>query len=234
MRMTTTAGASAPPSRFTGADVSIGLIVLGILCLALFPVELHRAFGLPAHPLILHVPVVLVPILGLTLLFAALRPHFFERNALAIGAFTVITLAATILTAGAGEAFRSDRGGGPPDEAQRLSEHAESGDWLRLVMLGVAALVLFAVALTQARAGNRLGFLSGLASSRGVRLALRGLFVAGAVIAIFFVIRTGHLGAQVTWERDSEGGPRSGFNPPGGGAPNRGDPDGDQASPGGP
>jgi hypothetical protein len=212
---TTTAGSPARQARFTGADGAIALMVLGILCLALIPVEIHRAFGLPAHPLILHVPVVLVPILGLTLIFAAIRPSFFDRHALGIGAFTVITLAATILTVGAGEAFREDRGGGPPDEMQRLHEHADSGETLRLVMLGVAALVLLAVALSQAREGNRLGWLSGLASSRGVRLALRGLIAVGAVVAIFFVIRTGHLGAQLTWERDSGGGAQPGLAPPG-------------------
>jgi hypothetical protein len=207
-----TAPRSTPASGPSGADLALGLGVLGVLCLALIPVEIHRAFGLPAHPLILHVPVVLVPILGLTLLVAAIRPPFFERYALAIGALTVVTLAATILTVGAGEAFRSDRPMEGGNEAQRLHEHAESGETLRLVMIGLAAVVLIAVLLSQSRSGSRLGFLSGLAGSSGIRPALRGLFVVGAAAAIFFVIRTGHLGAQLTWERDGGGGPPPGFN----------------------
>jgi hypothetical protein len=32
-----------------------------------------------------------------------------------------------------------------------------------------------------------------------VWIALRALFVIGAVVAGFFVIRTGHLGAKLTW-----------------------------------
>jgi hypothetical protein len=198
--------------------MALGLGVLGMLCLALIPVEIHRAFGLPAHPLLLHIPVVLIPILGLALLLAAIRPSFFERYALAIGALTIVSLAATILTVGAGKAFRSDREMQRADEAQRLHEHAQSGETLRLVMVALAAVVLVAVLLSQAEKGSRLGFLSGLRESNGIRLALRGLFVIGAAAAIFFVIRTGHLGAQITWERDGGGRPPPGFNggrPPG-------------------
>jgi hypothetical protein len=211
-----TAASPAPATRPSGADIALGLGFLGALCLALIPVKIHRAFGLPAHPLLLHIPVILVPILGLTLLLAAIRPSFFQRYALAIGALTVVTLAATILTVGAGKAFESDRGLEGGADAHRLQEHADSGETLRLVMVALAAVVLFAVLLSQAQPGSRLGFLSGLASSSGIRLALRGLFVIGAAAAIFFVIRTGHLGAQLTWERGG-GGPRPGFDggPPG-------------------
>jgi hypothetical protein len=206
-----TTGASA--RRPDGADVALGLGVLGALCLALIPVEIHRAFGLPAHPLILHVPVILVPILGLILLVAAARPALFQRYALAIGGLTVVTLASTILTVGAGKAFRTDRANFT--EGHRLSEHAQSGETLRLVMVLLGAVVLFAVLLSQAHEGSRLGFLSGVAASPGVRVALRALFVIGAVAAIFFVIRTGHLGAQLTWQRGGGGGrPPPGFNGP--------------------
>ena len=209
--MATTTAAASPSRRPDGADLALGLGALGFISLALIPVRIHRAFGLPAHPLILHVPVILVPLLGVTLLAAAARPSLFQRHAIAIGAFTVLTLASTILTVGAGQAFRDDRANFR--EAHRLNEHAQSGETLRLVMILVAAVVLAAVLLSQARPGSRLGFLSPLAGSRGVRLALRALFAIGAVAAIFFAIRTGHLGAQLTWQRD-EGRPPPGFRPP--------------------
>ncbi|MEA2432363.1 MAG: hypothetical protein QOI19_2836 [Thermoleophilaceae bacterium] len=208
---TTTAAPSTPARRPDGADLALGLGALGFLSLALIPVEIHRAFGLPAHPLLLHVPVVLVPVLGLALLLAAARPAFFQRYALAIGAFTVVTLASTILTVGAGKAFRDERANF--DVGHRLSEHAQSGETLRIVMILLAAVVLSAVLLSQARPGSRLGFLSSLASSRALSIALRALFVIGSVAAIFFVIRTGHLGAQITWHRDG-GPPPPGFRPP--------------------
>jgi hypothetical protein len=157
---------------------------------------------------------VLVPLLGLVLLACAVRPGLFDRNALAIGAFTVVTLAATVLTVGAGDAFRSDRAGrGPPnaDDAHRLSEHAQSGETLRLVMIVVAAIVLFAVLLSRSEPGSRLARLTPLASHGTLRGALRVLFAVAAIVATFFVIRTGHLGAQLTWHGGERGGP-----PPGG------------------
>jgi hypothetical protein len=198
-----------------GADAASLLALLGVLSLALIPVRLHRAFDLPLHPLLLHVPVILVPILALGLLLAAARFSFFERHALGFGLLTVVSLASTILTVGAGQAFRADRGGGPGDEARRLNEHAESGETLRIVMILVAALVLFAVALTQAEDGSRLARLRGLARSPRLRVAIRALFAIGAVVAAFFVIRTGHLGAQLTWGKEG-GGPPPGHSLPGG------------------
>jgi hypothetical protein len=212
---TTTAPPRAVSRTSARPELAIGLAVLGLLCLALIPLEIHRAFGLPAHPLLLHVPVILVPVLGLLLLASAGRPAFFERHALAIGAFNVVTLASTILTAGAGDAFREDRGGVRGPEAAQLSEHAESGETLRLVMIGVTAIVLLAVLLSQSREGTRLARLTGLARSSAVRSGLRVLFALGAVAATFFVIRTGHLGAKLTWGEGERAAPPPGFTPPG-------------------
>jgi hypothetical protein len=196
---TTTAPRTVTASRTTaGSDIALGLGVLGVLCLALIPVEIHKAFGLPAHPLLLHVPVILVPLLALALLAAAASPAFFERHALGIGALTVASLASTILTVGAGEALRADR---PVHgaEVQQLAEHADSAETLRIVVIVLAAVVLFAVALTKAERGSRLARLSVLADDPRVWIALRALFVIGAVVAGFFVIRTGHVGAKLTW-----------------------------------
>jgi uncharacterized membrane protein len=174
------------------------LVLLGLtaLSLALIPVHIDRAFGLPAHPLLLHVPVVLVPIAGLAALAFVARSAWLDRYGLALGALAVATTAATILTVGAGQALRADRsqGGGPGgDEASRLAEHAEAGENLRLVVIA------FTVALLLTLLARRL-------RGRGaIDLVLRGAVAVLAVAAIFFVIRTGHLGAQLTWEQ--QGGP---------------------------
>ena len=76
--------------------------------LPLWFVQIETAFGLPAHPLLLHVPVVFVPILGLAALAVAIRPRFLERVDVPLAAFSVVTLASTLLAAGAGEAFKDD------------------------------------------------------------------------------------------------------------------------------
>jgi len=189
------------------------LVLLGltVLSLALIPVHIHEAFGLPAHPLLLHVPVVLVPVAGIAALVLVARPAWLDRYGLTLGVLSVAATAATILTVGAGQAFRADRaeGFGGAGEAGRLAEHAEAGENLRLVVIA------FTVALLVTLLLRRLLRRGGPAEA-----ILRGVVVVLAVLAVFFVIRTGHLGAQLTWERDGGGGPPGGgqpFQPPGGG-----------------
>ena len=82
--------------------------VAALLSLALWPIEIHRAFGLPAHPLIIHVPVIFIPILGLAVLAVMFNFRWFERY----GCWSRRSrghLAATLLAVGAGEAFKEDR-----------------------------------------------------------------------------------------------------------------------------
>jgi len=188
------------------------LVLLGltVLSLALIPVHIHEAFGLPAHPLLLHVPVVLVPVAGIAALVLVARPAWLDRYGLTLGVLSVAATAATILTVGAGQAFRADRaeGFGGAGEAGRLAEHAEAGENLRLVVIAFTVALLVTLLLRRLRRGGP------------AEAILRGVVAVLAVLAVFFVIRTGHLGAQLTWERDGGGGPPGGgqpFQPPGGG-----------------
>jgi hypothetical protein len=60
------------------------------------PVEIHRAFGLPAHPLLIHVPVIFIPRLGLAVLATATFPKRLEPYGLHLAGFAVLTNAATL------------------------------------------------------------------------------------------------------------------------------------------
>jgi uncharacterized membrane protein len=161
-----------------------------VLSLALWPVQIHRAFGLPAHPLLIHVPVVFIPILGLAVIATALWPRRLERHAPVLAGFAVIANAATLLAVGAGEAFRADRralGSSPT-----LDQHAEAGDFLRWLMVILTALLVAAL-FTRAR-----------------RIVLAAAAIMAAA-AVFWVIRTGHLGAKVAWGERGPGGPPPGL-----------------------
>jgi uncharacterized membrane protein len=152
-----------------------------VLSLALWPVQIHRAFGLPAHPLLIHVPVVFIPILGLAVIATALWPRRLERHATALAAFAVVTNAATLLAAGAGEAFRDDRRALPGSAFnQTLDQHAEAGDFLRWLMIVLTALLVAAL----------------FTRARRIVLAFAAVIAAATV---FWVIRTGHLGAKLAW-----------------------------------
>jgi hypothetical protein len=207
--------ATAPPVTATrrGPDPILALAALAVLSLALIPVQIHSLFGLPAHPLLLHVPVVTIPVLGLVLLGVAVRPQWLDRYGLAIGGLTVVSLASTILTAGAGEAFRDSGEGGPG-----IAEHADAGETLRLIMIGLTVVVLAGLALRRAAAGEGLARLRGLGRQAWVSPVTRAAFAIVAVAALFFVVRTGHLGAKQTWGDKGQGdGPPAGERrgPPG-------------------
>src|SRR4051794_34328968 len=182
--------------------------VVAVLALALWPVEIHRAFGLPAHPLILHVPVIFVPLLGLAAIGYAIWPR--ARYALPLAIFSVVTMAATLLTVGAGEAFQEDRARNLPSGGidPTLQDHMDAGRALRVTM------ILLTATLVAALFARRW--------PSPARVTLRVLTVLLAATAVFFVIRTGHLGAKLAWGREAGGPParlpavpRRGQPPPG-------------------
>jgi hypothetical protein len=217
--MTVEAAAAPTPTASqarTAPPWELVLLGLAVLSLGLIPVEIHSAFGMPAHPLIIHLPVILVPLVGLAALALTARPAWIDRWGIATGVFAVGAMASTFLAVGAGEAFRADRGGGRPDEVAKLDAHAQSGETLRILV------ALFAFALLGALWARRRGRLSGVPA-----IAARVLIAGLAIASIFFVIRTGHLGAQLTW---GNSGPPAGFAPAAG---NGNGPPAQFASPGG-
>jgi uncharacterized membrane protein len=166
----------------------VPVVVGAVVALALWPAEIKTAFGLPAHPLIIHVPVVFIPILGLAALVVAIRRN--ERYDLPLAAFSVLTLAATQLAVGAGEAFREIKVREEPRLRldPTLHDHADAGLTVRLTMVLLTALL---VAMPFASRWPR-----------AVTIGMRVLIGLLALTAILFTIRTGHLGAKLAWGDD--------------------------------
>jgi uncharacterized membrane protein len=155
------------------------VIVAAVLSLALWPVQISSAFGLPAHPLILHLPVVLVPILGLAVLVAIAKPSLLG---VPLAAFAVVTLAATLLTVGAGEALLETK---PRLEGNpTMKDHEGAGATVRFCMVLLTAALAALLYVKQ----------------RAVATTLKVLAVLFAVSAVGFTIRTGHLGAKLVWD----------------------------------
>jgi uncharacterized membrane protein len=162
--------------------------------------DLNEIAGLPAHPLLLHVPVVLIPILSGATIALMVRPDWRRRYGPAVAALGLVALVFTILAAGAGEAFRASR---PIFASPALNEHAELGDQLKAVMvLFVGALVVF-LAADLRRGPEMLRKLAQLLHRPGTeRLARFGISTL-AVVALVWVVRTGHEGAEVAWSQPS-------------------------------
>jgi hypothetical protein len=151
--------------------------------------ELETLFGLPAHPLVVHAAVVLLPLAAVATIVVALVPR--ARRHYAPVAFG-LALAATVavgLAQGSGEELE-DR----VDETALVEAHTEKGEqvlpWAVLTLLVSGAVV--AAGPLQRRFGDKVK-----------PAVVTGVLTAGALVAgigaTVTVIDVGHSGAKATW-----------------------------------
>ncbi len=138
--------------------------------------------GLPAHPLIVHLPIVFGPILGL-LAVALLNPAWRQRLIKPLAALSVVTAVAAILAAESGEWLAANLIDGPP---AGLEEHAEAAELYRNLAI-VFSLLLIGGAVFF----NRLK--GGAQHALAILIAIIGL---GSIVA---VVEAGHEGAKLAW-----------------------------------
>jgi hypothetical protein len=205
------------------------LAVLGVLTFALIPLQINTIYsGLPAHPLLLHIPVILIPVATVMAVILAVRPRWFVANGIWVGLVTVIALGATNLTIGAGEALRSDlhlEGGGfGPSEL--IARHSHAASILRILLIAFTAVMIVSVAVFRSNDRRITGIalvdspLVAIRTSSPLAAALRMLLATLALACAYFVFHTGDLGAKAVWQgRLGGGGGRPGFLPQGGGGP---------------
>jgi len=147
---------------------------------------MDELFGLPAHPLLVHFPVVAIPALTLFAIVCAVRPSFRERYGMAIIAFAVLTAVSTLLAAQSGEAILEDYFDKPKAET-----HQSLGETLRILVLALTASLIASVVL------SRRGDIS--EKDPRVRFVNLGVLVL-AILSAIWTIRTGHEGAKLTWD----------------------------------
>jgi len=212
-------------SRLRAEYVLAGLAVLS---LALVPIRVTTIYsGLPAHPLFLHVPVILIPVATIWALVLVARPAWFVRSGVLLGILTVVALAGTFLTVGAGKALQSalhlSGGFGP---GALVARHAHAGELLRDFMILFTGAVIVALFAHRVAAGMVSGWawLDSVARHPAVLILLRVALAVLAIVCAYFVFHTGDLGAKAVWQgRLSGGGPGGGGGPvnqlfgPGGG-----------------
>ncbi|MEW6470887.1 MAG: DUF2231 domain-containing protein [Actinomycetota bacterium] len=164
--------------------------------------EISKVFGLPAHPLFVHVPVVLVPLAAVGAVLLAVRPAWRIRFGALVAIAAGVGLAGIQLAIGSGEALEER-----VRESAALERHEELAGITRLSVLlfflAVTAFVLFD------RYRQRRAVLAGpgtpAATCRSPLLAaLTVITVAMSVFATTAVVQAGHTGAEATWERTSQ------------------------------
>jgi hypothetical protein len=204
-------GASRPRAEYVLAG-------LAILSFALWPVHITTIYsGLPAHPLFLHVPVILIPVATIWAIVLVARPAWFMRSGVLLGIVTVVALAATFLTIGAGEALRGalhlNGGFGP---SALIARHAHAAMLLRDFLILFTGAVIAALFAHRVAAGmvSGLGWLDRLAGNAVALVLSRVALAVLAIVCAYFVFHTGDLGAKAVWQGRLSGG---GFGGAGGG-----------------
>lgn len=151
--------------------------------------------GLPAHPLIIHVAVVLIPIAAALAATYSLVPRWRWYTRWPMVGFAFAALAAVMFAYFSGKDFLEHR----PELKSIVQPHQERAQilfWLTIVFVGVV--LLSAIAL---------GGPSALASGRGARgrhaplieWFLMVMLVIFAVALILMTFQTGEAGARMVW-----------------------------------
>jgi hypothetical protein len=155
--------------------------------------ELGTIFGLPAHPLLVHVAVVLAPTVALAAILICAIPRL--RRPLgpfvALGAWAA--LGAVLVTAEAGEALAESR-----PRTDILDQHMDFGDAARIPVAALAVAVTLYV-LYERSLGNAAKGAAQPQSRRVLTWLLWGATVVSASLTLVWVIQAGHTGAESVW-----------------------------------
>ncbi|MEU5599672.1 DUF2231 domain-containing protein [Streptomyces sp. NPDC020298] len=152
--------------------------------------------GLPAHVLLVHVVVVLVPLTALALVACAVWPRAARRLGPLLPLLALVSLVSVPLTTQAGEWLERH-----VDSDALVRRHAELGDGLLPWVLGlfVLATVVWWAARRPAPTTDTTPTDTGRWSALPVRIAVTVLSLAVAAGAVIDVYRIGDSGAKAAW-----------------------------------
>lgn len=142
---------------------------------------LEKIGDLPAHPLIVHLPIVLGPVLGL-LTLVLLIPRWRAKLIRPAAALAVLFAISTIVAAESGQNLA-----GTLRLGELIKDHAEAAETLRTISI-VLAVVLVALAAAYGRLKPAL--------QTGVAVVVAVIGVA----TIGYTVKTGEAGAKQVWE----------------------------------
>jgi hypothetical protein len=150
--------------------------------------DIETLFGLPAHPLVVHAAVVLLPLAAILTIVCAAVPKARRYYAPLAFALAIVATIAVGLAQGSGEALQEH-----VKETTLVEQHTEQGEsvlpWAIAVTAAAGAVV--AIPLLMRRRPN----LSGQSVTAVVVVVS---LIAGAG-ALWTIVEVGHSGAKATW-----------------------------------
>lgn len=166
--------------------------------------------GLPAHVLLVHLVVVLVPLTALTLVVSSVWPTWIRRLGVALPILALVTLIGVPITTHAGEWLEQHT-----ESDALIRKHADLGDgllpWaLGLFIVAVAMWWFGRRAMTQSsevEGSSHSGAVALSVPVRVVAIALSVIVAAGSVVQVY---RIGDSGAKAAWHDGYSAAPVSG------------------------
>ena len=152
------------------------------------PVEIDELFGLPAHPLVVHAAVILLPLAAVLTLVCAAVPRARRAYAPLALALALLAVLAVGLAQGSGEALEEQ-----VDETELVEEHTEQGERVLPWAIGVAVSAAAVASLPL------LARLRPELPARAVTIAVVAVSLVAGVGATWTVVEVGHSGAKATW-----------------------------------
>ena len=181
--------------------------------------EIDKLFGLPAHPLIVHAAVVLLPLAAIGVVVVAALPRARRHYAPVVLGVALAATLAVGLAQGSGESLEEN-----VDETELVEAHTSKGESVLPWAIGVT---IAAAAVTAADPVRRRFDLQ----KPDAKVVTAGLVAVGLITGIgatWTVIDVGHSGAKAAWDEDADAGSGSGKDTSGT-ADDHGDDDDDES-----
>jgi hypothetical protein len=139
--------------------------------------------GLPLHPLVIHISIVLIPLVAIGALVMSYLPSFSRRYGKLILIIAIVAQATLFLAKVTGEAFEEILD-------KEMGRHAELGEIAPFITLPMVALIYLRWRLD--RSGATVG-------SAWVRRLTSIALIVAALASIAVIVLVGHSGAQSVW-----------------------------------
>lgn len=155
---------------------------------------MERIFDLPAHPLLVHFPVVAIPTLCAVAIAMAFWPRFRQRYGLPALLLGAATLVSTWLATQSGEALVE-----PLFLQSVIEDHERLGKTTMILVLLLFVFLCAQVGVGRSIDKKSAGSFAVPARAKSGLMVLSAAVVVLSVLSTVWVVRTGHEGAKVTW-----------------------------------
>ena len=174
--------------------------------------EINDLFGLPAHPLLVHAPIVLVPLCFVAAIFMAAKPEWRRRFGIPTAVLAVVAAISVQLAEGSGEALEER-----VRETNLVERHAEIAELAKPFVFLFALALVGVVVWDQVQrrtaggsraAGSEVETESSTSSTSSTSTATASKLISIAMVvtvllggvATYEIVQTGHSGAKAVWD----------------------------------